>query len=288
MDVVHSPGFTSPPFKKTKLVVTVHDLTFLLYPRLHTDANRDFSLRETARAAGRAATIIVPSLATRRDLLRHYPISEERITVIPEAAAEDFYPVRKQNEVQRVLAKHDIFYNYILFVGTIEPRKNLVTLIRAAADLLKDGRPRCLLVIAGASGWLNSEVYKLVQSLGLQDCVRFVGYVAAEELRVLYSAARVFVYPSLYEGFGLPVLEAMACGTPVITSNTSSLPEVAGEAAILAPPTDVGELQQAMAAVLSNQPLRLRLRQQSLKQAARFSWQETARRTLGVYRRAAD
>ena len=286
VDVVHSTAFTAPLLKKSHLVVTVHDTTFLSYPEFHTQSNREFCLRNINWAAQRAAMIIVPSLSTRRDLLRHYPIPEERIAVIPEAAAEDFYSVRDPNEVRRVLAKHGIFYNYLLFVGAIEPRKNLVTLIRAAVDLLKKGQPRYLLVIAGASGWLNSDVYQWVQSLGLQDGVRFLGYVEAEELRILYSAARVFVYPSLYEGFGLPVLEAMACGAPVITSNTSSLPEVAGEAAILVPPTDVGELKQAIEVVLSDRSLRLRLRQQSLKQAARFSWRETARRTLEVYKKA--
>lgn len=287
VDVIHSTAFTAPALKRAKLVVTMHDLTFLTHPHLHTPTNREFCLRVTEKVAERAAMIIAPSLSTKHDLLQHYPILEERIVVIPEAAAEDFYPIRDQTEVRRVLAKHGIFYNYLLFVGTIEPRKNLLTLIHAVADLLKNGRPRYLLVVAGASGWLNSDVYQWVQSLGLQDCMRFLGYVEVEELRALYSAARVFVYPSLYEGFGLPVLEAMACGAPVITSNTSSLPEVAGEAAILVPPTDVGELKQAIEAVLSDQQLRLRLRQQSLKQAARFSWRETARRTLEVYKKVA-
>ncbi|MBI3302412.1 MAG: glycosyltransferase family 4 protein, partial [Deltaproteobacteria bacterium] len=252
VDVVHSTAFTAPLLKKSRLVVTVHDTTFLTHPEFHSQANREFCLRNTHWAAKLATMIIVPSLSTKHDLLQHYPILEERIAVIPEAAAEDFYPVRDQTEVRRVLAKHGIFHNYLLFVGTIEPRKNLLTLIHAVADLLKNGQPRYLLVIAGASGWLNSHVYTLVQSLGLQDGVRFLGYVGAEELRALYSAARVFVYPSLYEGFGLPVLEAMACGAPVITANTSSLPEVAGEAAILAPPTDVGKLKQAIAAVLND------------------------------------
>ena len=286
VEVVHSTAFTAPLLKESALVVTIHDTTFLTHPEFHTQANREFCLRNTKRAAKLATMIIVPSLNTRRDLLRHYPTPEERVAVIPEAASEDFYPVRDQNAVRQVLAKHGISYNYLLFVGTIEPRKNLVTLLRATADLLKNGRPRYLLVVAGASGWLNSNVYQLVQSLGLQSYVRFLGYISREELRVLYSATRVFVYPSLYEGFGLPVLEAMACGAPVITSNTSSLPEVAGEAAVLVPPTDVGALKEAIAAVLSDQQLRLRLRQQSLKQAARFSWRETARRTLGIYNRA--
>jgi glycosyltransferase involved in cell wall biosynthesis len=287
VDVIHSTAFTAPALKRTKLVVTMHDLTFLTYPHLHTPANREFCLRVTERVVERAAMVIADSYSTKRDLLQHFAFPEERVTVIHLAAGEDFYPVQDQDMIRRVLAKYQIFHNYLLFVGTLEPRKNLLTFLRACTDILKSPNPSYLLVIAGASGWSNAEIYRETQSLGLQERVKFLGYIPDEDLLVLYSAARVFVYPSLYEGFGLPVLEAMTCGAPVITSNTSSLPEVAGEAAILVPPTDVGALKQAIEAVLSDQQLRLRLRQQSLKQAARFSWRETARRTLEIYQKVA-
>jgi glycosyltransferase involved in cell wall biosynthesis len=287
VDVVHSTAFTSPPQTKSIHVVTIHDITFLTHPEYHSSANKEFCLKHTQCAVEKAAKIIVPSFSVKRDLLEHYPITEERVAVTYEAAAENYYPTMDQTEIQRVLAKYGVGTNYILFVGTIEPRKNLVTLIRAAENILKKGYPRYSLVIAGPSGWLNSEVYELIRSLGLQNYVLLLGHVDPEELRSLYSAATVFVYPSFYEGFGLPVLEAMACGTPVITSNTSSLPEVAGDAAIQIPPMECAQLEQAIAALISDQALRLRMRQQSLEQAARFSWQDTASRTLEIYRMVA-
>jgi glycosyltransferase involved in cell wall biosynthesis len=287
VNVLHSTAFTVPAFHKTKLVVTVHDLTFLTHPHLHTPANREFCLKQIERLAERAALVIADSYCTKKDLLQYLAIPEERVTVVHLAAGEDFHLVQHEETMRQVLAKYEIFHNYLLFVGSLEPRKNVLTLLRAAADILKSAKPPYLLVIAGASGWLNSEVFQEVQSLGLRERVKFLGYVPDVDLRALYSAARIFIYPSLYEGFGLPVLEAMACGAPVITANTSSLPEVAGEAALLVPPTDVGALKQAIEAVLSDQHLRLRLRQQSLKQAARFSWRESARRTLEVYKRVA-
>ena len=287
VNVLHSTAFTVPALKRTKLVVTVHDLTFLTHPHLHTPANREFCLKQIERLAERAAMVIADSYCTKKDLLQYLAFPEERVTVVHLAAGENFHPVQHEDTIRQVLEKHEIFHNYLLFVGTLEPRKNSLTLLRACADILQSSRPPYLLVIAGASGWANAEVYRETQSLGLRERVKFLGYVPDADLRVLYSAARVFIYPSLYEGFGLPVLEAMACGAPVITANTSSLPEVAGEAALLVPPTDVGALKQAIEAVLNDQQLRLRLRQQSLKQAARFSWRETARRTLEIYKKVA-
>ena len=289
VDVLHSTAFTvPPPLSEAKLVVTVPDLTFLTHPELHTEANRSFCLRQADLWSKRAAYLITLSESARSDILRYLSFPEERVVAIPLAAAPEFVPSTDLGAVRRVLASHDIRDNYVLFVGTLEPRKNAITLLRACADVLRVADPPHLLVLAGASGWMNSEVFAEVRALQLEERVRFLGYVPDADLQALYTAARVFVYPSLYEGFGLPVIEAMACGAPVITSTTSSLPEVAGDAALLVPPTDVIALRGALEEVLNSHAKRLQMRAASRRQAERFSWQETARKTLAVYRKAVD
>jgi glycosyltransferase involved in cell wall biosynthesis len=184
------------------------------------------------------------------------------------------------------LARLNIYKNFILFVGSLEPRKNVRTLIKAYAEYLKVNPDQYTLVITGGRGWLNDDIYALVAELGLERHVRFLGYIQESDLRCLYSVAKVFVYPSLYEGFGLPPLEAMACGAPVITSHTSSLPEVVGDAAILIDPDNVEELFHAIRTVLLDDDLRLRMRKNSLERAKLFSWTRTAQQTLAVYREA--
>jgi glycosyltransferase involved in cell wall biosynthesis len=184
------------------------------------------------------------------------------------------------------LARLNIYKNFSLFVGSLEPRKNVGTLIKAYADYLKADPNQYLLIITGGRGWLNHDIYTLVAELGIEQHVRFLGYIQESDLRCLYSVAKVFVYPSLYEGFGLPPLEAMACGAPVITSHTSSLPEVVGDAAILIDPYNVEELFHALKTVLLDDDLRLQLRKKSLERAKLFSWTRTAQETLAVYQEA--
>ncbi|MGH9937663.1 MAG: glycosyltransferase family 4 protein, partial [Blastocatellia bacterium] len=184
---------------------------------------------------------------------------------------------------QDVLDKHQIRRPYLLYVGTIEPRKNLLTLLRAYDELLRTTPRRPQLVLCGGRGWLCDEVFKLVEDLRLQDQVRFTGYVEDADLPALYSAAEAFVYPSLYEGFGLPPLEAMACGAPVITSDVSSLPEVIGEAGLTHAPNDARALTAAMAKLLGDETTREYFRRAGLKQASNFSWERAARETQSVY-----
>lgn len=286
VDVVHSTAYTAPAFVRSRLVVTVHDLSFVTHPQFHTEANRTFCRRETERAARRAAMIIVPSQITKRDLQNCFNVPDERIAVIPEAAASEYRPVSDAGEVQRALRKHEISSDYLLFVGSIEPRKNLTGLLRAASGWLRGGSRRQL-VVAGPSGWLNREVRQLVDTLDLGDRVRFLGYVALEDLRSLYAGARAFVYPSFHEGFGLPVLEAMACGAPVIASTAPALEEIAAGAARLVAPESVDDLRRAIDLVADDDDERTRLRRLGLERAARYSWRETARRTLEVYQAVA-
>jgi glycosyltransferase involved in cell wall biosynthesis len=216
----------------------------------------------------------------------YYSVPEERIHVIHQASRKAYYPERNVDFIQSSLRRLGIFKNFILFVGSLEPRKNVRTLLKAYAEYLKADSDQYLLVIAGGRGWLNDDLYALVTELGLERHVKFLGYVQESDLRCLYSVAKVFVYPSLYEGFGLPPLEAMACGAPVITSYTSSLPEVVGDAAILIDAHNVEELFHAMRTVLLDDDLRLQLRKKSLERAKLFSWERTAQETLTVYQEA--
>ncbi|MBZ5555663.1 MAG: glycosyltransferase [Acidobacteriia bacterium] len=286
VDVVHSTAYTTPAFSHARLVVTVHDLSFITHPQFHTEANRSFCVRETGRAAKLAAMVIVPSQVTKQDLQRHFGVPDDRIAVIPEAAAAEFRPVDDASEIRAVLKKHRIDGDYLLFVGSIEPRKNLTGLLRAASGWLR-AAPARQLVVAGPSGWLNDDVNRLVDELDIRDRVHFLGYVDREDLRALYAGARAFIYPSFHEGFGLPVLEAMACGAPVIASTAPAIEEIAAGAARLVAPDRVDDLRKAIEEVANDDGERARLRTLGLERAARYSWRETARQTLEVYRRAA-
>lgn len=283
LDVLHSPDFIPPARLRAKSVITVHDLAFLLFP--------DFLTRPSARyysrvdiAARKADHIIAVSESTKRDTIRLLGVPPEKITVIPEAAHPIFTPIPNEEALERVRARYKLPRNFILFVGTIEPRKNLPTLIRAFHRMRDNYKTDAVLVIAGHRGWLVEEVDQTLEETNLGEAVRFLGGVPNEELVYLYNAARVFAFPSRYEGFGLPPLEAMACGTPVVTANVSSLPEVVGDAALLVNPEDVDGLAVAMWRLLSEENLRRELRAKGIKRAQIFSWERAARATREVYR----
>lgn len=287
LDVLHSPDFIPPAGARCPTVITVHDLAFLLYPR--------FLTRESARyygqvdeAARTAAHIIAVSESTKRDTVRLLGVPEEKITVIYEAAHPIFSPVSNEEALARARARYDLPEDFILFVSTIEPRKNIPTLLRAFRRLRDNYKSNATLVIAGHRGWLVEEVDAVIEELKLGNTVRCLGGVANEELVFLYNAAKLFVLPSFYEGFGLPPLEAMACGTPVIVSDTSSLPEVVGDAGWLVHPEDVEGLTVAMYRILSDENLRHEMRTKGLKRAATFSWDRAARQTIQVYRKVAE
>ncbi len=282
LDVFHGTNYCIPVFSPCPTVVTIHDLSLFTQSRTHEDENVRRGKRRVPLMARRATRIIAPSEFTRREIVAHLGVREEKIRVIFEAAREGMRPL-PAGECRAALAKYDIRPPYLLYVGTIEPRKNLLTLIRAYGELLMQTGHRPQLVLCGGRGWLFDEVFHLVEELKLQDQVRFPGYVADEELPALYSAAEVFVYPSLYEGFGLPPLEAMACGTPVVTSNVSSLPEVVGGAGMTHAPEDWQTLVGQIAMLLGDGNAREHFRQAGLEQAARFSWDRAARETQSIY-----
>ncbi len=286
VDVFHGPNHMAPPWSPVPTVITAHDLSALTMGGLHTWRNRLLTVPQMLLSLRRAERLIAVSRATASDLLRLPGIDAERVRVIYEAAAPGLTPATPE-QVRALSHRLALPETFFLFLGALEPRKNVVTLVRALAELYAAGDHRAKLVIAGAEGWRNDDVYDEVKKRGLERDIRFAGYIPAEDLPALYGAATAFVYPSLFEGFGLPPLEAMACGTPVICSNTSSLPEVVGDAAITVDPLDTSDLAAALRTALDDADLRARLSHAGLQRAALFSWERTARETLEVYREAA-
>jgi glycosyltransferase involved in cell wall biosynthesis len=286
VDLLHVQ-FTAPPFAPCPVVATVHDLAFEHIPE--TFNRRSWmQLRMTVRrTARRAAHIITPSEFVRRDVIETYGVAPERITVTPEAAAPHFRPASDE-EVARVRAAYGIEGDYILAVGSIQPRKNLVRLVRAYADLRRRRRRDKLpqIVVVGKRAWLYGETLRAVEAEGVRGHTVFTGYVSETDLPALYTGALCFVYPSFFEGFGLPPLEAMACGTAVVVGDRTSLPEVVGDAALSVNPFDTDALGRAVERLIDEPALRDTLREKGLARARLFTWRRTAALTLEAYHRA--
>lgn len=282
IDLLHSLAFVTPLLSPCPSVVTIYDLSFLIFPEGFKDAKRLYLTLLTPPSAQKARRIITISESTKRDTVRLLGVSSERVDVVYCGVDKAFHPL-PEGEVASFRQKRGLPERIMLFVGTIEPRKNVARLVEAYSRL-REGQVK--LVIGGARGWLCEEVFARVEELGLTGDVLFPGYIPLDELPLWYNAAELFVYPSLYEGFGLPPLEAMACGTPVITSNVSSLPEVVGKAGLTVDPMDSDSLAEAMKQVLSDEALRQSMRERGLARASRFSWAKAARETVEVYRRA--
>jgi glycosyltransferase involved in cell wall biosynthesis len=284
LDILHSPDFI-PPFRRDyKSVITVHDLAFILYPHFLTQQSALY-YGQIDRAVRHADHIIADSLSTKRDIISFLGVPESKITVIYAAANSMYQPIRDQQSVKEIREKYGIDGPFMLFVSTIEPRKNLPTLLRAYRQLLDHYKLQVRLVVVGQRGWFCGEVFALTESLELTDDILFLGHVATKDLVLLYNAARVLVHPSLYEGFGLPPLEAMSCGTPTIVSSVSSLPEVVGDASLLVSPEDIEGWTVAMWRMLTDDSLHSELAEKGLKRAQLFSWEKAARETLRTYKR---
>ncbi|MCY3932100.1 MAG: glycosyltransferase family 1 protein [Acidobacteria bacterium] len=286
IDVFHGMDHVGIPFtgRDARYVVTVHDVIPLILPETFTPRHRLVVRAALARVRRRADRVLVPSEAVKRDLVERVSVNEGLVVVTPEACDRRFRPVDAA-AVRAVAARHDLPERYVLAVGTLEPRKNLTRLLEAFSLLLGRRRiaPDYRLVLVGARGWLEGPIFRAVKELELEGHVLFTGFVADEDLPAVYTGASLFVFPSLHEGFGLPLLEAMACGAPVVASNVSSLPEVAGSAAVLVDPHDVEALAGAIAGVLEDDARRERLVAAGLARADEFSWRRTARQTLDVY-----
>jgi len=283
-DLFHATEHLLMPLRHTPCVLTVHDLAFRLFPHCHKPLNYAFLNLAMPLFIRRADSIIAVSHSTKQDLVGLYGIDPDRITVIYEAADHRFHP-QPMETIERIRRKYSLMEPFVLCVSTIEPRKNLTRLIEAWQLIVRKSRyPGIRLVIVGKRGWLYQPFFRRLEELGLDREVILLGHVPDGDLPALYSAATLFVFPSLYEGFGLPPLEAMACGVPVVCSSTSSLPEVAGNAALLVDPLDVEALAEAVERVLTDEVLRAEMRERGLRQAAKFSWEDTAWQTSKVYK----
>jgi len=293
-DLLFVPSHVLPLIHPRRSVVTVHDLGYLYYPEAHTLTQNAYLRWSTRFNAHAAATVLADSEATRQDLVRHCQISEEKISVVYPGRDKALTRVSDPATLAGVRTRYGLSESYLLYVGTLHPRKNLVRLVQAFSLLIQSPTsnsqspiPNLQLVLAGQKGWLYDEVFAQVRKLGLTGRVILTGYVPDADLGALLSGARAFVYPSLYEGFGFPVLEAMACGTPVICSNVSSLPEVAGDAALQVDPLDTDALAQALHHVMSDYGLCRTLVERGHRQVRRFSWQRCAQEVLQVFDEAA-
>jgi glycosyltransferase involved in cell wall biosynthesis len=287
LELFHGTNYNVPLWARCPLVLSVHDLSLLIHPETH-EAGAVRRARRVLPLMLRAATMILTDTeSVRREVCERLGVRPERVAAVHIAPRSVFRPVPAQEAAQTV-GRLGIEGEFLLYVGTIEPRKNLKTLVRSLDLLVRstDLRPR--LVVAGKQGWLNEELYAEIGRLGLSERIHFTGYVSDEDLRALYSACTVCIYPSLYEGFGLPPLEAMRCGAPVVASRIPSILETAGEqGARLVPPTDTEALAAALAELLRDSNLRRRLAHAGLARAQEFSWEKTARATLEVYGEAA-
>ena len=285
LDLLHGTVYASPLLAACPTVVTVHDLTFVHQAAALKRFNRLYLRLITRLSVRRAARVIAVSAHSRRELIDWLALPPDRVVTVPNGVSEEFAPAAL-SAVEIFRRQHGLPPRFILFIGTLEPRKNLVHLIEAFTRARPRLHDETHLVIAGSKGWYYEQIFARVAALAERSAIIFPGFVPAEQLPWWYRAATVFVYPSLYEGFGLPVLEAMASGTAVITSNTSSLPEVVGDAAILVDPTDVDALAAAMVRLLNDETLRVQLSAAGVRQAAQFSWQRCAEETVAVYREA--
>lgn len=285
-DVFHAPANILPSGLRCASVVTVHDLAFLRYPEFFRPSRRLYQRWFTARSVRRASRIVAVSESTRQDLIELLHVPEERIDVIYPGIPADFRPIEDEQQINAFRERHHLPARYLLFLGTLEPRKNLTTLLEAYAALRAADPDAPALVIAGAKGWYYDTLFARVHTLKLEQAVTFAGYVTREEQPLWYAGAEVFIYPSWYEGFGIPVAEALACGTPTITSNVSSLPEAAGPVALQVAPGDAEGLARAMHRVLNDTATRRQMRVEGPRWAETFSIARMAERYVTAYTRA--
>ena len=280
----HSPDFVLPPLRRVPGIVTIHDLSFMVYPQ-HAVPGLEYYLRSAVpRSVRRARLVLADSENTRQDLLRFWDTPPEKVHVLYPGLSPHFQPVRDPATLQNVRDRYRLPERFILSVSRLEPRKNFPGLIRAFTRFKeRTGFPHHL-VIAGSKGWLYEPIFEAAARSPYRDAIHFLGFVPDADLPALYSLADVFAYPSFYEGFGFPPLEAMACGTPVIAADNSSLPEVVGEAGVLLPAEDEAGWAEALAQLIADRAARERLVAAGFQQAARFTWQRTAERLVALYR----
>lgn len=287
VDVFHSPVNVLPLRLPCASVVTIHDLAFIHYPQFYRPARRLYQRTFTSRSARAATLVIADSQSTRQDIIAHFGVHPDKVRVVYPAIDPRFQPVDDPAVLARFRAAHDLPEHFLLYLATLEPRKNVEGLVRAYAELRAMAPDAPPLVLAGGKGWYYDTIFALVRQLGIERAVTFAGYVSDEEQPLWYAAADLFIYPSFFEGFGLPVAEAMACGTPVITSDVSSLPEVAGTVALQVNPRDTTLLAHAMQRLIRDDGERRQRADEGPRWAARFSIADMVRGCRDIYLEAA-
>ena len=284
IDLYHGLDFVLPPLHgNVRKIVTVHDLAFIEHPETAVPSLAAYLNKVVPHAVAHADHVTAVSQATKQALMKHYNTPEEKITVIPCGVGPAFQRVTDTTLLEETRSKFSLHHPLILSVGTLEPRKNHLGLIKAFHTVVQRGNTQAILAIAGGKGWLYEETQQAVKDLQLENRVRFLGRVSDQELITLYSLADIFAFPSFFEGFGIPPLEAMACGAPVITSNASSLPEVAGDAALLIDPHNTEAIAEALERLLDDEDLRKELQQKGYQQATTYTWTNSARKLLELY-----
>ena len=284
LDLFHGTNFELPLWNRRRTVLTIHDLSTLRYPELHRPRLARRARVRLPLAVKLASAIITPTEAVKREACAHLRLKPDKVTAIHEAPRQSFRPIPFGDTV-KVRSKLGVEDEFLLFVGTLEPRKNLLTLLKACDQIFRHTSLRPQLVVAGGKGWLMDETFSFMKESGTNERLVLTGYLDDEELRALYSSCKAFIYPSLYEGFGLPPLEAMACGAPVIASRIPSLQETLEDAAIMNEAVDVDGLARSIIQILQNEDRRLALISAGLKRVERFSWQKVAQLTYEVYQK---
>lgn len=283
IDIYQFFNFVIPPKISGKVITTIHDLTYILYPNTMDVSNKKRLEKDMHSTVKRADYIITISENSKIDIIKHLHIDENKIEVIYPGVDEEYKKLLSSDEITAVKNKYNINGKYLLYLGTLEPRKNIETIIRAYNCFKKANKSDIKLVLAGKKGWLYDSIFKLVKEFGLEKDVIFTDYIDDMDKAPLYQGAEIFLFPSLYEGFGMPVIEAMASRTPVITSNSSSLPEVAGKAAIITDPLDYKGISNFIKRILNEYELREKMISEGISQANKFSWDSSAEKLKNIY-----
>jgi len=282
-DIYQFFNFIVPPNVPGRVITTIHDLTYILYPDTMDEKNLKILKNNMNLTIKRADYIITVSESSKNDIVKHVGINENKIQVIYPGIDEVYKKALNTEDISVVKKKYNIDGKYLLYLGTLEPRKNIETIIKAYNCLKKSDKEDIKLVLAGKKGWLYDSIFRLVKEFSIQDKVIFTDYVDDGDKAALYQGAEIFLFPSLYEGFGMPVIEAMASGVPVITSNSSSLPEAAGKAAIITEPLDHKKISKTIESILNDNELREKMINEGKKQANKFDWDISAQKLKNIY-----